>query len=69
MALELTIDGNPSLPSFWPSIASASEQLSRRRRSGGRVRSANPAVLGLASPAFVGHRRPDRSQAPKGSLW
>jgi len=69
MALELTNDGNPSLPSFWPSIASASAQLSRRRRAAGRVRFASPAVLGPASPGFVSHRRPNRSQAPKGALW
>lgn len=65
----VTIEGNAALASFWPSIASASAQLSRRRRSAGRVLSTNPAVLGLASPGFVGNRGPDRSPAPRKGLW
>ena len=52
-----TIHGKPSYASFWPSIATASAQLSQRRFArAGRVpvSSGNPAVHGPASPGSVG---------------
>jgi len=58
----VTIEGNPALASFWPSIAAASAQIRWRRRSPpGRVQSGNPAVPVLTPPVLLGHRRLDRS--------
>jgi len=63
MAAEVvTIEGNAALASFWPSIASASAQIRRRRHSQrGQVQSGNPAVAVLGPPVLLGHRRLDRS--------
>ena len=65
----LTTEGKTSYASFWPSIASASTQLSRRRHPHpGRMRSGNPAVPGLAPPGYIGGSTLGRSATPKGGF-
>jgi EAL domain-containing protein (putative c-di-GMP-specific phosphodiesterase class I) len=61
-APQLTVVRDPALPSFWPSLTSASAQIQRRQRSrAGRVQSGFPAAIGRTASAPVRDRRIDRS--------
>lgn len=63
---QLTISTNPALPGYWPSLASASAEIVRRKRMrSGRVQPGSLAVPGLTPPVVARRRDASLGDPPR----